>query len=115
MYILDTIEAKRMRQVVPRARFAFVEPEYAVALPPPDRPNHFQWKYGIQLSCVFTGPEKCEEQFTRQARRMLARELYGELEDDLLVLLRLMMEDGYRPSDDPVMQAIEGMLRKIRD
>lgn len=48
------------------------------------------------------------------ARVLVAHELYGELIEDTLVLLRILSEESSRPEGDPVLLAIYAMLDKMR-
>jgi hypothetical protein len=114
MKLLAAIQAKRLKQVpAPVGRFARIEPQHEV-MPDPNRPGHFQWKFGVELFCVFSGPEDAREHLAKQAMRLIAQEAYGEIATDLMELVRILMEEQYRADGDPTLQAIENMLRKIR-
>jgi hypothetical protein len=114
MKIFQAMEAARGRQVPVIPRFARMEADCSGALPDPKgHPNRFLWRYGVQLYCMFVGPEEAEEHLAQQARRMIAREVYGDVRDDLFELMRLLTEENYRASDDPVMAHITGMLQKM--
>lgn len=114
MKIFEAIKAKRLNQVAPRTRFAFFEAKYDQEEPTPMKPAHWRWKFGAEVFCVFEGPEEGREQYAKHARRLIAQELYGEVCEDLMELTRLLMEEGYRGSGDPVLNLIEDMRRKMR-
>lgn len=114
MKVFEAITAKRLKRVPPTGRFAHIEAEYDVAPVQGGEPDHFQWKYGIQLRCSFVGPEEASEHALKQARRLIAKELYGEVENELLALMRTLMEEQYRPADDPAMAIITDLLNRIR-
>lgn len=111
MKIFEAIKAKRERQVAVMTRFARIEPEYELSNG--SRPDHFQWKIGAEIFCRFTGPLEAKEHLTRQATRMIAKEVYGEIVDDLMALQLLLMEEQYRADGDPALAAIHNMRRKM--
>ena len=116
MKILDIMEAKRLKRVPEINRFAKVNATYE-ALPSPDIPYHWQWKIGFDVYSVFTGPERSDDHMSHlfeNARRLVAREVFGELTDDLFELLRTLSEEGYRPEDDKAMQIINKLISKTR-
>lgn len=112
MKIFEAIQAERLKRVAPASRFVRIDPEFSVTQL--DIPNQYRWQYGICLRCFFTGPEEGEEQYGNQARRLIAREVYGEIIDDLIELSRVLMEESYRPATDPALAILENSIRKMQ-
>ena len=115
MKLIDAIRAKRLRQVPPRGRFADVVGAYD-AEPISDLSFRPEWqgRFGVELGCSLQGPAVAREDLARQAERLITREVYGEVEDDVMELLHLLLKEGHRPSGDPAMQLIERLLAKLR-
>ncbi|HEU4345784.1 MAG TPA: hypothetical protein VFU31_29900 [Candidatus Binatia bacterium] len=114
MKVLDRIDRKRLEQVPVISRFAIVEPEYEALPPAADRPEHWRWKYGFEIHCNFTGPREASDHMADHARRLIAREIFGEITDDLFELQRTLLEESYRRDGDPAMTIINNLIRKVR-
>ena len=114
MKILDKINIKCGEQVPVSGRFAIVESENKEPLRLSERPEQWKWDYGIRIHCDFVGPPTASENLAYQARRMIAKELFGEITDDLFQLKRLLMEESYRPIGDPVMAIIDNLIKETR-
>lgn len=115
MKVLDAIEAVCLHQTVPVGRFSRIEARISTPLPNlQDIPLHFQWTYSLKLSVNFRGPSEVGNERMQVARVLVAHELYGELIEDTLVLLRILSEESSRPEGDPVLLAIYAMLDKMR-
>lgn len=76
--------------------------------------DQWEWSYTVTVGCTLTGPEDAREHMAEQAKRMIARELYGELEGDIRDAIEAAHEEAYRPHDDPLMRTLETMLLKVR-
>ncbi len=115
MKLLDVIEEKqrgRVAQTRTVADYTALSPKEATANLPPD---HWEWTFVARVGCIQTGPEEAREHLAKRARRLIAREVFGELEDDIQAVLELLWEENhYREPGDPVLSYLESMLRKVR-
>jgi hypothetical protein len=76
---------------------------------------HWVWRYGFEVHCEFTGPEEAFEHMFDHARGLIAREIFGEITDDLFELQRHLLEEGsYRDETDAAMAIIHKLIRKVR-
>lgn len=115
MKLFDAIKAKQMDRIAPITRFACIDPQYEAKLSlDSPTPDHYQWRIGAEISCVLSGPIKAREQLMKQAHRMIAKEVYGEIIDDLIELQRILYEEQYRADGDPVFDAIRKMINKMQ-
>lgn len=80
-----------------------------------DMPEYFRWRVGVTVFNVFEGPKTGKAHYLKTAKRMIAREVYGEILDDLFVLTRLLHEEGPRLPGDKVSEALHALIRKISD
>lgn len=115
MKALDAIEDARGDRVVPRGRFANICPTYE-ATPPSGvmlGAEYWVWRFDVKVGVVLSGPHSAREELAVKAKRMIARELYGEIIDDLHELMRVLDEEEYRPIDDPATSKIRTMIRKL--
>ena len=116
MKILDAIEEARGDRVVPSGRFSNISPTYEAT--PPEKimmgASHWMWQFDLGVGVTMTGPDEARESLAEKAKRMIARELYGELVDDLHELMRVLDEECYRANDDPAQSKITAMIRKMR-
>lgn len=113
MKLLDQIEAKRGREVATHdqpSRFvkASVGNE-AVLL---DFPRRWRWRYQVRFWCDFLGTWQDEPHIKEKARQLIAKEVYGELSDDLLQLQSLLFRERYRDAADPILRHVEMMFKK---
>jgi len=79
--------------------------------------NHDQWqvKHSVEVSFSMTGPEGALPEMQKRARKAIANEVFGEIENDLIELRKMLWEeDVYRGANDPVETQIETMLHKVR-
>jgi len=115
MKVLDAIEAARGDRVMPRGRFANINATYEATAPEKIMmgATHWMWQFGLGVGVTTTGPDEAREDMAEKAKKMIARELYGEVVDDLHELMRVLDEEEYRPMDDPATSKIRTMIRKL--
>lgn len=108
-------EARRGR-VAPRVGRTLVEFSAELDDPSSQKAEGALWRrvYTVTVGCSLIGPEEASENMAEKAKRMIARELYGELEDDIRDAIEVANEEAYRPENDPLLKVLEGMLRKVR-
>lgn len=75
---------------------------------------HWEWEYTITFGCVLKGPEEAKTILEEQAKRMIAREVYGELENDIRDAIEIALEESFRTKEDPLMKVLDTMLLKVR-
>ncbi len=112
MNIFQRMEDTRRRRVCPPSR---TEVTYK-SIPDTEAylsEDHWEWRWQVSVGCKQFGPESSREEMAKRARRMIARELYGEIQDDLMELLEYLYEESYRTADDPVLGKLGEILRKI--
>lgn len=79
-------------------------------------PDHCRYRFSVELWAETTGPSAALDEMRRRALRILLRELYGEVADEIHLTLRdLMQEEHYRPNDDPVLTRLNALLRKLSE
>lgn len=78
-------------------------------------PRQFEFRHSVIVGVKQVGPKEAVDQLYGQARRAIARELYGEVLDDLCELERLLYEEAYRPADDPILTKIRSIKEDIWD
>jgi hypothetical protein len=75
---------------------------------------HWRVRHEVTVAFESTGPEAAIPDMRKKAVRAIAREVFGELQNDLQDLrVSLWEEDFYRASDNPVFLKIEDMLSKM--
>lgn len=89
-----------------------IRPVYHVE-PPAPLDNIWTWVYGITGTVTLFGPEESREELRARAREMLIKEIYGELQDDILEIQYSLWKEGWRAPDDSVMIALNNLLRKV--
>lgn len=113
--IFNHLERTR-RERVP-SRFGRTEVTRKVEVPNEMAPleDRFVYEYQVRVFCRTVGPSFETEPMVDRARRMIARELYGPVQSDLIRLREMLWEEEhYRPPGDPVLTLIDDMLRKMR-
>lgn len=113
MKIFDAIKAKRLNQKAPITRFARIDATCS-AIPNLYKLDQFEWRIGAEVFCRLSGPAKAHEHTLRKAMDLIAKEVYGEIVDDLIELERILLEEQYRPTGDPAINAIHSMIMKMR-
>ena len=113
MKVLDKIDRSRHERFPVTGRFAAIDTRCGM-IPLSERPEHWRLKYGFSVYCTIVGPEKASNDMVDKARRQIAREIFGEITDDLFELNRMLLEEHYRPSDDPAITIIDNLIRKTR-
>lgn len=114
MKILDAIDAARLSRTT--GRIGRIEAHYT-AEPPitNDFPTDiWKWKFSAEISVVMEGPEKAREALAEQARRIIARAAFGDLEPLLLDALEQVQTETYRAQNDPLVDTLFTMLRMVR-
>lgn len=77
--------------------------------------HHVRLRFELALRTEMTGPIEATSVMRRRATRMFLHELYGEVADELIEVLRLLYgEDYYRTPDDPVMSRLSALVGKLR-
>ena len=75
---------------------------------------HWRVRHEVTVGFECTGPESTIPKMRENAVRAIAREVFGELQNDLQDLrVSLWEENFYREHDDPVFLKIEAMLLKM--
>ncbi len=113
MKILEAIQAERLGRVMPKLRRTQVTRGVQQSRIDPIS-DVYEWLFDVRVGCTLRGPIDAQEHLERQAAAMLARELYGELEGDIRDAIEIVHEEDYRPSDDPLLVKLNGILHKIR-
>ena len=106
--ILDAIEAQRLnrRAATPRR----IMPVYQAVPDNLTLSATWEWKFGATVFVNMRGPEEAREHLARQARRILAREIYGEIRALTLDAIEEALSETYRPDDDPLVQKLNAIL-----
>jgi hypothetical protein len=77
--------------------------------------HHVRLRMELALRIEMTGPAEETGMMRRRAARMFLHQLYGEVADDLVEVLRLLYsEDRYRSHDDPVLVKLGNVIGKMR-
>jgi len=77
--------------------------------------NYLRVTFEAAVRFETTGPEEALSEMKRKAELALAREVFGEIEDDLKSLqILLWEEDIYRGPQDPVMTKLNDMLKTLK-
>lgn len=114
MKILDKIDTKIGDQVPVRTRFAKVSTTRRFIEEPQACHTYWELSYGFQVQCTITGPREHSRDMLDNARMLIAREVFGEITDDLIELKReLLEEDTFRPQGDPAMKIVNRLIRKV--
>ena len=111
--LLDSIESERRERTTGMSRR--VKPFYEVERPSADLdPAIWVWKFGATVFVKMQGPDEAREHLARQARKILAREVYGEIEVLAIDALHEALEETYRDSNDPLLLKIRAIISMCR-
>lgn len=111
MEILQKIYSRMFERVPIQRNFVHVNADVeSIAEPEPDRCRR---RYKLEFWQDIHGPLVATNHMDKQARRAIAKELYGEAVDDLIRLEILLMEETYRSDDDKAIAAIRNLIRKM--
>ena len=109
--LLDELQTTQGERVVGRCKLVTDwspnENEFA--------PIQHQYNFTTKAEFWFqqTGPESAFKDMHRQAKMALARNVYGEIESDLLDVLEKLWEEGFQGDDDLVIM-VDKIIMKCR-
>ena len=97
--LLQKIEAKTEHRS-PEPYMATAVVDFDATPPRPDDYGQrwWTWLIGVQLRHLTKGPEADREQLLRNARRAIAHEVYGEIEDEIHLALQDLWSEGMHRS-----------------
>lgn len=105
MKLLEALEAKRSNR--------FLRVEIRDTCLPANRDDLFEWVVSATVSARIVGSAEMEDCLKLQARKMIAREIYGEIVNDLYNLKLQLSNECYRAADDDALAAIDAMIDKM--
>lgn len=77
--------------------------------------RHVRLRMEIALRTEMTGPTDSIMEMRRRAARMFMHELYGEVADELMQVMRLLYDENhYRAPNDPVLSRLNALASKLR-
>lgn len=114
MKILEAIEARILRQKAPPVRFATVIADEDISEAGP-YDDLYEIRHSITVYVDQIGPRDASGEMMRRARGLLAKQIYGEVEDNLMELLHILYKEGDFQRNSPVIQKMDEMLSEIRE
>lgn len=110
MKLLDAVVANYLGERAPKARFCDRAVTGERIARPQDMERIFLWKIKTELSCTLPGRIDERDRLIVNAVSLIAREVYGEVVDDLYELLGMLHREGYRGVEDPICIKIKDMI-----
>ncbi len=111
--LLKQVEAATQHRAVPPMTTASVNFDaiapHPVSAPIPD---WWKWHIGVKLFSRTEGPEADRDQLLRNARRTIAHEIFGEIEEEIRLALRDLWDDGFYRSK--AAERLENLLPLLR-
>lgn len=110
--VLDAIEAEQTGRVFAPMRRARALFEAMNASPGLAVCRDMEWRTELRLTIRQRGPEGEREEVLQYGRRMIAAELFGEIEAEVRLALESLWEDGV--TDSPANERLERLLVLLR-
>lgn len=111
--IFHHLDAKIARASPPRLRFAEIETEIGIYQPSHLPSDRWIWEVSAKVTSRVRGNQNEKENAIMIAKRLIAKEVYGELVDDAFEVLRMLHEECPRNLDDPIIKLVNNMIDKM--
>ncbi len=111
---LDKIYPLKTGKRVLDTRFADLAIDSTIEEVPMSVEHDIVWNVGVTASLTMFGPSSEASQMTTRARRCIAKEIYGDLYDDCMLLERILHEETYRAPGDPAVTFLRSIMEKMQ-
>lgn len=109
----DHVSVSRRERLAVKRRFASVTAQAELLGETRFGPDQFVWSFSASIGVMMTGTDSDMVDMQRVADRMIAKEIFGPLEDDMIEMLRLIWA-GDRDNLRRASILGEAMLTKMR-
>jgi hypothetical protein len=77
--------------------------------------SHWRVRHEVTIGFENTGPEESIPQLKTRAIKAISREVFGEIQKELLELRSLLWEENiYRDNNNPILNKLENLIMKTR-
>ena len=110
--LLEQVDAATQHRAVPPMTTVSVSFDADAPSMSAPIPDWWKWEIGIEFRQWVEGPEADRIQLLRNARRAIAHEVYGEIEEEIRLALRDLWDEGFHRSK--AAERLEKLLPLLR-